>query len=97
MSKADYTYEIVNGVLYIINLDLGNKSVTNDMQAVLFELKKEYDNLPNTIVYRDSMDIWDHVIHDNGRFLGIEPFKESDVPEEIMAVTKAYNESSTAE
>jgi hypothetical protein len=64
--RADYTYRVVNDVLLIVDLDQGNRSVTNDMENVLatiahregltFAALEEYH-----IAYRDSDQIWDGV------------------------------------
>ena len=40
MRKADYTYEIKNDVVSIIDLNLGNLSVTNDIENILTEINK---------------------------------------------------------
>lgn len=38
---ADYTYTIESNVIAIIDLDLGNRSVTNDIDYVLAEIRAE--------------------------------------------------------
>ena len=64
MRGADYNYGLKDGVVWIEDLDLGNKSVTNDIENVLNTINiASEDNLEGMkIVYKDSMGIWDGVI-----------------------------------
>ena len=48
--------------VFIIDLDLGNKSVTNDAEYVYCELQKCWPN--RRIVYRDSIGNWDEIAVD---------------------------------
>lgn len=63
--RADYTYRINNEeVLAIEDLNLGNMSVTNDIEAVLEEIKTKEKMSPEQfdsiiIVYKDSDGRWD--------------------------------------
>ena len=72
-SKADYDVtikEIENGSVYVIvrDNDLGNISVTNDMEMILLDLFELIPKLDETtIIYRDSQGIYDGVkLKDNG-------------------------------
>lgn len=59
-------YEIVKvteNKVFIIDLSLGNRSVTNDAEDVYVELKKIFPN--HKIIYRDSMGHWDEIVLDN--------------------------------
>jgi hypothetical protein len=38
-TQADFTYSIVGNVISIIDLDLGNRSVTNDIENVLRKIE----------------------------------------------------------
>lgn len=59
---ADYTYTIEGNVIAIVDLDLGNRSVTNDIENVLEEIRTELGNLAGyAVIYRDSMGRWDGV------------------------------------
>lgn len=59
---ADYTYSVDGSVIAIIDLDLGNRSVTNDMEYVLADIRAEMGDLAGySVVYRDSMGRWDGV------------------------------------
>lgn len=60
--RADYTYTIEGSVIAIIDLDLGRKSVTNDMDNVLADIRTELGDLAGyAVIYRDSMGRWDGV------------------------------------
>ena len=63
MMRADFSYTISDGTVYIIDEDKGNKSVTNDMENVLSDIESIEGSLQNyKIVYRDSQGIWERVI-----------------------------------
>ncbi|WP_373072218.1 hypothetical protein [Sulfurimonas sp.] len=67
LPRADVEYEakIINDEIFIFMYDLnrGNRSLTNDMQAVLFDLKSIFNGLHNAvIIYQDSEGCFDQVI-----------------------------------
>jgi hypothetical protein len=74
-SRADYApapgYH--NGTYFIKDLDLGNKSVTNDAERVVEELVTVGWNCP--IVYQDSMGEWCELVHEDDKFVGFAPHK----------------------
>lgn len=60
--RADYTYNIEGNIISIVDLDQGSKSVTNDMENVLDEIRVEIGDLAGyAVIYRDSMGRWDGV------------------------------------
>ena len=71
-ATADYTYTIDDGVLCIVDLDTGSRSVTNDIENVLDDILllddilyringgNGYQNI--IVIYRDSQGLWDEVI-----------------------------------
>ena len=60
--RADYTYTVEGSVIAIVDLDQGSKSVTNDMENVLDDIKAEIGDLSGySVIYRDSMGRWDGV------------------------------------
>ena len=60
--RADYTYTVEGGVIVIVDLDLGGKSVTNDIDNVLDEIQAELGYLSGySVIYRDSSGRWDGV------------------------------------
>lgn len=65
--RADYWAGLVGDELFIIDSDLGNRSVTNDLEAVLLEIWRKLipsnqDMTTVKIRYRDSMGEWDWII-----------------------------------
>lgn len=65
-TKSDYFYSInePRKVLRIIDLNLGRMSVTNDIENVLTQIRKEIgkDIESLKIIYRDSVGTWDEVV-----------------------------------
>lgn len=63
-TKAEYTYTIENGILCIVDLDKGNRSVTNDIENVLADIEAAEGKLDDLkgIIYKDSMSIWSRVL-----------------------------------
>ena len=71
MGRANYDYELhQNGtVLVIYDLYDNNRpttTVTNDMEAVLEDIKKQIKTLPKTIIYQDTEGIFDGVKYVDG-------------------------------
>lgn len=65
--RADYTYNVTGSVIAIIDLDQGSKSVTNDMENVLDDIRAEVGDLSGyAVIYRDSMGRWDGVRLERG-------------------------------
>ena len=60
--RADYTYTVEGSVIAIVDLDQGSKSVTNDMENVLDDIRAEIGDLAGyAVIYRDSLGRWDGV------------------------------------
>lgn len=60
--RADYTYTVEGTVIAIVDLDQGSKSVTNDMENVLADIRADLGDLGGYgVVYRDSLGRWDGV------------------------------------
>lgn len=69
MAQADYRLvEETDEINFIVDLNLGQKSVTNDAEEVVRELNARFPG--RRIVYRDSEGGWGELKHDNGRFTG---------------------------
>ena len=62
MVKCDYAYGIEHGVVKIVDLDMGNVSVTNDAENVLTEIQSIENIKDKRIIYRDSVGQWDELI-----------------------------------
>lgn len=89
MNKADFEYEVVNGVLCIIDLNLGNMSVTNDIENVLRFIKRKQQRIypisVEHVIYRDSDGIWDQIIFGKGtgEFISFQSINVTDQQEAI--------------
>jgi len=59
--QADFTYSMSPDVIAITDLDLGNKSVTNDIENVLRKIEYWHQGSIATfrIMYRDSLGVWE--------------------------------------
>jgi hypothetical protein len=73
------------GVLFVIDLDNGGRSVTNDIEQVCAELVTQGVLSPgHRLVYRDSENIWDEVLLDSAcAFVRFLPLRAT-TPEEAM-------------
>ena len=64
--RADYTLQVDEPakIIRIVDQDLGEMSVTNDLEAVLCDVARQIDeSLDNySITYRDSTGTWDRVV-----------------------------------
>jgi hypothetical protein len=61
--QADFTYSIFGNVISIIDLNLGRRSVTNDIEAVLRRIEHWHQGsiAGFRIMYRDSEATWDGI------------------------------------
>ena len=68
-TQADFTYSILGNVISIIDPDLGNRSVTNDIENVLRKIEYYHQGsiVGFKIMYRDSEHIWDGIQWDGQR------------------------------
>jgi hypothetical protein len=68
-THADFTYSIRGNVISIVDLNLGNRSVTNDIERVLRKIEHYHQGsiAGFKIMYRDSQNIWDAVEWDGDR------------------------------
>jgi hypothetical protein len=75
MTKASYSVvEITDRRICLVDLN-GQRSVTNDAEAVVSEVLHNCPNAANKkIVYRDSTGEWDELCHDGKEFTGFAPF-----------------------
>jgi hypothetical protein len=61
MCKADYKVVAVDeDRVFLIDLDTGSRTVTNDAEAVFTEIHSEYDN--KRVVYRDTTGQWSEML-----------------------------------
>lgn len=68
--KADYDYKIIDGIICIEDLNRGNRSVTNDIENVIEQIKY-FENIKNIkiVIYRDSEGNWDGYVVENDAFI----------------------------
>jgi len=75
-ARADYEWKTVGIfvdfreaiVIEIIDLNLGNMSVTNDVENVLIEISERFQEgnplAESAVIYRDSEGLWDEIVLD---------------------------------
>jgi hypothetical protein len=58
---ADFTYSFSDNVISIVDLDIGNRSVTNDISYVFRQVEQCHQGPINSyrIMYRYSCGVWD--------------------------------------
>jgi hypothetical protein len=88
-THADFTYSISGNVISIVDLDLGNRSVTNDFESVLRKIEHYHQGSIGgfRIMYRDSEGFWDGIRWD-GKSASFFPLRET---EEGRARNKLLN------
>lgn len=60
MAKADYgVIQVDFDRVFLVDLDMGGRSVTNDAEAVCEELQAAYPG--KRVIYRDTMGRWDEM------------------------------------
>jgi hypothetical protein len=60
MAKADYAViQVDKDRVFLVDLDLGGKSVTNDAERVCSEMQALYKH--RRVIYRDSFGRWDEM------------------------------------
>jgi hypothetical protein len=82
--KADFSWGTVCSLLYIVDENKGNKSVTNDIENVLEVIRESFKNIARmkhfslmkfTIIYRDTDGHWDGIKLANDKFLCFYPLR----------------------
>ncbi|WP_110721425.1 DUF6011 domain-containing protein [Thiolinea disciformis] len=88
---SNFVFYHLEGVLCIVDLDTGGKSVTNDMENILARLQNEngIDLYAQPIMYRDSLKIWDGVqVHPVGKRTFYTSFFSLNERDENAAIAK---------
>ena len=70
--RADYIIDHVTEEKVFIIDENGPVSVTNDAEAVVQFEASRYPG--RRIIYKDSMEQWDELAHENGEFTGFLPY-----------------------
>jgi len=62
-THADFTYSLSGNVISIVDLNLGNRSLTNDIESVLRKIEHYHQGsiVGFKIMYRDSEGVWDGI------------------------------------
>jgi hypothetical protein len=78
-TEADFTYSISGNVISVVDLNLGSRSVTNDIENVLRKIDYYHQGsiMGFKIMYRDSEQMWDGVHWDRHR-AGFFALRETD-------------------
>lgn len=72
-SRSDWEVAGITGeIVFIRDLDLGNRSVTNDAELVVVDIHRLHPS--KRIVYQDSQGDWSELLHNGGRFEGFAPY-----------------------
>lgn len=67
--RSNYTIlGIKSDVIYIEDMNIGGKSLTNDIEDTIREVVNLLGN--KRIIYKDSEGVWCEAIHNNGIFIG---------------------------
>ena len=92
---ADFLYALIDGdLLVVLDMDLGNRSVTNDAEWVLKSLKAQLPaKLPATIIYRDSTGDFDGLEHADGVFTDFYPLNTTNFRAAIYAARNRHEDS----
>lgn len=79
MTGSDFSWgKYGDELVYIVDLDKGNMSATNDMENIMLALVHRYKvSLKGVgVIYRDSMGEWARVLHIKGVFKGFVPISK---------------------
>ncbi len=90
--RADYTYTIEGSVIAIIDLDLGNRSVTNDIDNVIGDIRTELGDLSGyAVIYRDSMGRWDGIrlVRDVVHFYALNEINQEQAQARLLHLVEA--------
>jgi len=59
--RAEYDIVYIDdSKVYLIDLDLGSKSITNDAELVYEDIQKQFPG--KRVIYKDSMGQWDEIV-----------------------------------
>lgn len=74
-NRSDYRIaKETDSYIYIEDLDLGNRSVTNDAELVVMDLFPRLKG--RRLLYKDSMGEVDEILIKNGQFAGFAPWRK---------------------
>ena len=86
----NYLIRSPNNWIVIIDKDMGGRSVTNDIEYVVWWLTHHIDISKYSFIYRDSMGIYDGIKVKDGKFLSFYPIREKDLYKALEFEYKLY-------
>ncbi len=89
MSSSIYTFSVIDGVICIEDCD-GPKSVTNDIENVLDDLRRCGMALDGPVIYRDSEGLWSEIRLQNGKFQAFHGPEYDTREEAIAAIARMF-------
>lgn len=79
-NRADYTYTVEEDFVCIIDMNRGDRSVTNDAENVIQDLVRDGVDLSvRRVIYKDSEGIWDELLVSNKHFSGFRALRTTEV------------------
>jgi hypothetical protein len=86
--RAKYSVELRDGILVLVDANAGDRSITNDAEAVIADLAQQYDLAFTNyaVIYRDTDGIWDELVHADGRFAGFQPLRQTELDAAIAII-----------
>ena len=76
LMRGRYIWRIEQNLLLITDRNLGDRSVTNEVEQVLVDLAGlSIDIAKQRIIYRDSDGIWDGILTRAGQFVAFFPLR----------------------
>ena len=89
-SQADFSYSITVDLIKIVDLNLGNKSVTNDIENVLRKIETWHQGSITgfRIMYKDSDGYWDAIRWDgqHATFFALRETSEALAEKKLRAI-----------
>lgn len=72
-SRSDYSWNVIDNTLYIVDKNLGSMSVTNNIENIVFCISLIEHKVPTDykIIYKDSEGIWSKYDFINDTFISI--------------------------
>lgn len=92
VANSDYEVDVINNIVVIYDLDLGNASVTNDIVNVLDDIHHNFTNIiGKKIIYQDSDGVFDGVlINAQAKFVAFYPIRETELEKALDKLMLEY-------
>jgi hypothetical protein len=74
--RSSYTVSVHGNLIALVDRDDGGRSVTNDAERVVEDLRRAgYDLERCRVISRDTLGTWDELVVELGRFVGFRPLR----------------------